>query len=185
MRTVLMAAIIAAVATPQFRSPTVNRAKGEYDRAVAKAKAEYDKAVAAAGERYAGVLHAEMLKATQVGELDNALAYRKEKERVLHGTQQAALPERRAFVCPYDNRTTRVYLMSGQRAAYIHAKEVNWTGTIRRDGDALLLDFADGKLDVLRPAGAGWAATHYKDAAQYPGGQATARGGLTPVPGGW
>jgi len=147
-----MAAII-ATATPQFRSPAVNRAKGEYDRAMAKAKAEYDKAVAAAGERYAGVLHAEILKATQAGELDNALSYKKEKERVTGDLVARDLALNGAWIMDDNNGRVRWYVFAGDRAAYGWLGPSGLTGRIRQAGDAYVIPFKDGTTVVVRPRG--------------------------------
>ena len=164
MRTVLMAAIIAA-ATPQFRSPAVNRAKGEYDKAVAKAKAEYDKAVAAAGEKYTRVLHAEMLKATQAGELDNALAYRKEKERVMAAQGGGDLRLNGTWIVEDDNRRLprlpQWLFFSGDRVAYGYVAAKSLTGRVTRSGDGYAIPFDDGTTVLVRLHAGGLEYAHF------------------------
>jgi|GEM_PF-3984624 len=159
MKTVLMAVIIAAGATPQLRSPAANRAKAEYDRAVAKAKAEYDKAVAAAGEKYAGVLHAEMLKATQAGELDNALAYRQAKEAILNNG-----PPRPAgngwWLIRFGNGVERLYCLEGNKSMWVETKDIRW-GTCQHANGAIVSLCNDDRVDVITIAGRSLRMLHY------------------------
>jgi hypothetical protein len=174
LRILLAAGLLFAADAPKpFRSPQANAAKAEYDRTVARAKAEYDKVVKAAGEKYAGILHAEMVKATMAGELDNALRYRREKERVL------AVSTARRHQCGgvWDVRyvnggTRRWYAVSGETALRVDFNGEPLVGKVRSRNDQAILTWADGTCDVLVSRAEDGGIVHYNPGADLDDGGA-------------